>query len=209
MTKNLMTALCAAMGEMRDPVKRSQNPHFRSRFADLSEVLDCIEGPLHKHGLVFVQLLKPDSGGNLMLHSQVHHAASGEVLEAVAPIVAEKPGPQALGSAISYMRRYSAKAMFSLADADEDDDAERATNRSPHPQATVARKLMTTEPAPAPMQRKPAPKLEEGIQRLAKCETVADLKATAAEFQKMGYNAEQLDELRAAFMARREALEEQ
>lgn len=207
MTKNLMTALCAAMGEMRDPVKRSQNPHFRSRFADLSEVLDCIEGPLHKHGLVFVQLLKPDSGGNLMLHSQVHHAASGEVLEAVAPIVAEKPGPQALGSAISYMRRYSAKAMFSLADADEDDDAERATHRPSQPQPAAVRKMTAAEPAPAPVQRKAAPKLEEGIQRLAKCETVADLKAVAAEFQKLGYTAEQLDELRAAFMVRREELE--
>ena len=36
---NLMGALCAAMAEMRDPVKRSQNPHFKSRFADLREVL--------------------------------------------------------------------------------------------------------------------------------------------------------------------------
>lgn len=208
MTKNLMTALCAAMGEMRDPVKRSQNPHFRSRFADLSEVLDCIEGPLHKHGLVFVQLLKPDSGGNLMLHSQVHHAASGEMLEAVAPIVAEKPGPQALGSAISYMRRYSAKAMFSLADADEDDDAERATNRQPTP-ARPPEPPKAKAAAPAPAQRKPAPKVEDGIQALAECVTLNALKAVAAEFQKMGYNAEQLDELRAAFMARREALEEQ
>lgn len=127
--QNLMGALCAAMAEMRDPVKRSQNPHFKSRFADLREVLDCIEEPLGRHGLVFLQLLRPSEGGLLMLHSQLHHADSGEMVEAVVPIVPEKPGPQALGSCISYMRRYSAKAMFSLADADEDDDAEAATNR--------------------------------------------------------------------------------
>jgi hypothetical protein len=208
MTKNLMTALCAAMGEMRDPVKRSQNPHFRSRFADLSEVLDCIEGPLHKHGLVFVQLLRPDSGGNLLLHSQVHHAASGEVLEAIAPIVAEKAGPQALGSAISYMRRYSAKAMFSLADADEDDDAERATMRTqPPPKAAP---VVRAAPAPAesaPKPKAPKPRVEDGMQQLAECQTVAALNATAAKFQNAGYTPEQLDELRGAFMARREALE--
>jgi len=127
--KNLMGALCAAMAEMRDPVKRSQNPHFKSRFADLREVLDCIEEPLGRHGLVFLQLLRPADAGTLMLHSQLHHADSGEMVEAVVPIIPEKPGPQALGSCISYMRRYSAKAMFSLADADEDDDAEAATNR--------------------------------------------------------------------------------
>lgn len=128
--KNLMGALCAAMAEMRDPVKRSQNPHFKSRFADLKEVLDCIEEPLGRHGLVFLQLLRPSDTGSLLLHSQLHHADSGEMVEAVVPIVPEKPGPQALGSCISYMRRYSAKAMFSLADADEDDDAEAATNRT-------------------------------------------------------------------------------
>lgn len=128
--KNLMGALCAAMAEMRDPVKRAQNPHFKSRFADLREVLDCIEGPLHRHGLVFTQLLYPAEGNVIvLLRSQLHHAESGEMIEAVVPIVPEKPGPQALGSCISYMRRYSAKAMFSMADADEDDDAEAATNR--------------------------------------------------------------------------------
>lgn len=131
--KNLMAALCAAMSEMRDPVKRSQNPHFKSRFADLKEVLECIEEPLGRHGLVFVQLLRPaDSGGTLLLHSQLHHADSGEMIEAVVPLQPEKPGPQALGSCISYMRRYSAKAMFSLADADEDDDGEAATHRVSH-----------------------------------------------------------------------------
>ena len=206
MTKNLMTSLCAAMGEMRDPVKRSQNPHFRSRFADLSEVLDCIEGPLHKHGLVFVQLLRPDAHGNLMLHSQVHHAASGEVLEAVAPIVAEKPGPQALGSAISYMRRYSAKAMFALADADEDDDAEAASRRSEPPAKPAPRRQEA--PPPQATVAKAKPTLDSGLEMLQRCSTLAQLKDTAAKFQAMGYSVEQLDELRAAYMVRRESMEE-
>jgi hypothetical protein len=156
MTKNLMKALCAAMSEMRDPVKRSSNPHFKSRFADLREVLDCIEEPLSRHGLVFTQLLMPD-GGQLMMRSQLHHAESGEMIEAVVPIVPEKAGPQALGSCISYMRRYSAKAMFSLADADEDDDAEAATQRntyvnigSKRPAEPVAAKVVAREEISAP-----------------------------------------------------------
>lgn len=147
MTKNLMKALCAAMSEMRDPVKRSQNPHFKSRFADLREVLDCIEEPLTKHGLVFTQLLRPGEG-SLMLHSQLHDAASGEMIEAVVPIIPEKAGPQALGSCISYMRRYSAKAMFSLADADEDDDAEAATQRTQY--INIGSKRQVETPAPKP-----------------------------------------------------------
>lgn len=203
--KNLMKALCAAMGEMRDPVKRSQNPHFRSRFADLSEVIDCIEGPLHKHGLVFVQLLMPNDKGELVLRSQVYHADSGEMLESVAPVVPEKSGPQALGSAISYMRRYAAKAMFSLADADEDDDAERATRRDPAPAPKPAPKPPAVEPAPKPKAKKPS--MEEGMQALANATSVAVLKELATQFQSAGYTAEQLDELRGAYMARRESLE--
>ena len=106
------------------------------------------------------------------------------------------------------MRRYSAKAMFSLADADEDDDAERATNRqAAPPRPPEPPKAKAAAPAPAP--KKPAPKVEDGIKHLAECVTVNELKAVAAEFQKMGYTAEQLDELRGAFMARREALEDQ
>lgn len=208
MSKNLMTALCAAMGEMRDPVKRSQNPHFRSRFADLSEVLDCIEGPLHKHGLVFVQLLRPDAQGNLMLHSQVHHAGSGELLEAVAPIVAEKSGPQALGSAISYMRRYSAKAMFSLADADEDDDGEAATRRSEPASAPKPAPRKQEQPSAPPATKKAPPSIDVGIEMLERCSNLAQLKDTATKFQAMGYTVEQMDELRAAYMVRRESMEE-
>jgi hypothetical protein len=204
MTKNLMKALCAAMSEMRDPVKRSANPHFKSRFADLREVLDCIEEPLGRHGLVFTQLLCPAEGnGMLLLRSQLHHADSGEMIEAVVPIVPEKPGPQALGSCISYMRRYSAKAMFSLADADEDDDAEAATNRTSY--VNIGARKPQEQPAPKAVARDEvsAPELV-GAMREAR-----NLAALDALAQKAKHLSErEKAEIREVFKARRAELQE-
>lgn len=204
MTKNLMGALCAAMSEMRDPVKRSANPHFKSRFADLREVLDCIEGPLAKHGLVFTQLLQPDANNHLMLHSQLHHAESGEMIEAVVPIVPEKAGPQALGSCISYMRRYSAKAMFSLADADEDDDAEAATNRTSYVN------IGSRKPADAPAPKTAAPKEEvtgmELVGAIREARNLAALDAIAQRAKNLGDTDKA--EVREAYKQRRAQLQE-
>lgn len=198
--KNLMGALCAAMAEMRDPVKRSQNPHFKSRFADLREVLDCIEEPLGRHGLVFLQLLRPADGGTLMLHSQLHHADSGEMVEAVVPIVPEKPGPQALGSCISYMRRYSAKAMFSLADADEDDDAEAATNRPTY--VNIGAK----KAAPVQTQSDGVPSSMEIVAGIREAKTAAQVDWWAAK-AKMIPEAER-GEIRTVYLERKAALKE-
>jgi hypothetical protein len=203
MTKNLMKALCAAMSEMRDPVKRSANPHFKSRFADLREVLDCIEEPLGRHGLVFTQLLAPSEAGLLLLRSQLHHADSGEMIEAVVPIVPEKPGPQALGSCISYMRRYSAKAMFSLADADEDDDGEAATNRTSY--VNIGARKPQEQPAPKAVARDEvsAPELV-GAMREAR-----NLAALDALAQKAKHLSErEKAEIREVFKARRAELQE-
>jgi len=198
--KNLMGALCAAMAEMRDPVKRSQNPHFKSRFADLREVLDCIEEPLGRHGLVFLQLLQPSDNGTLMLHSQLHHADSGEMVQAVVPIVPEKPGPQALGSCISYMRRYSAKAMFSLADADEDDDAEAATHRPNYVNIGAKR------PAPAQPASDGVPSSMEIVAGIREAKTASQIDWWAAK-AKMLPEAERV-EIRTVYLERKSALKE-
>lgn len=204
-TKNLMKALCAAMSEMRDPVKRSANPHFKSRFADLREVLDCIEEPLSRHGLVFTQLLRPADSGSLLLHSQLHHAESGEMIEAVVPITPEKAGPQALGSCISYMRRYSAKAMFSLADADEDDDAEAATNRTSYVNIGAKRPQESAPAASKQVAREEisAPELV-GAMREARNLAVLDQLAQRAKHLSEPEKAE----IRDVFKARRAELQE-
>src|SRR6478736_6476225 len=52
---DLMTALAKAQGEVKGAKKDSENPHFKSSYADLASVWDAIREPFAKHGLAIMQ----------------------------------------------------------------------------------------------------------------------------------------------------------
>lgn len=101
--------------------KDAKNPFFKSNYASLSHILEEISEPLQSSGLVISQF--PD-GGNLV--TMLIHAESGEYMssEYYMP-VAKQNDPQAVGSAISYARRYAITSVLLL--NIDDDDANRAT----------------------------------------------------------------------------------
>lgn len=101
--------------------KDAKNPFFKSNYASLSHILTEIQEPLEKSGLVISQF--PDNAG---LTTILIHSESGEYLEAtyVMP-VAKANDPQALGSAITYARRYAVSSILSL--KIDDDDGNKAS----------------------------------------------------------------------------------
>jgi hypothetical protein len=101
--------------------KDAKNPFFKSNYASLPHILDEIQEPLEKSGLIISQF--PDGNG---LTTMLIHSDSGQYLQAtyIMP-VAKANDPQALGSAISYARRYAVSSILSL--KIDDDDANRAT----------------------------------------------------------------------------------
>jgi len=103
--------------------KDAKNPFFKSNYASLPHILTEIQEPMEKAGLVITQF--PDENG---LTTILIHSESGEYLEAtyIMP-VAKANDPQALGSAISYARRYAITSILNL--KIEDDDAEKAMSR--------------------------------------------------------------------------------
>lgn len=112
--------------------KDAKNPFFNSNFASLPHILTAIAEPLEKAGLVLTQF--PDENG---LTTILIHANSGEYLEATYNMpIAKANDPQALGSAISYARRYAVSSILSL--KIDDDDAEGAMKavRTTKPQDT-------------------------------------------------------------------------
>ena len=117
----------AAVGKIK---KDSSNPFFKSKYASLSHILEEIAQPMQDAGLVISQF--PDGDG---LVTMLIHAESGQYISSayVMP-VAKANDPQALGSAISYARRYSVSSILSL--NIDDDDAEGAMKavRTPQPQ---------------------------------------------------------------------------
>jgi len=138
--KEILAALVAVQATCEAPKKNAANPHFKSKFADLAQVLGVLRQPMAEQGLAIVQTpsLTPD-GKSVSLTTTLYHK-SGESLDCgTLTMPVERPGPQAVGSAITYARRYALTAIFAL--AAEDDDGENAEERPPAKAAKDARTM--------------------------------------------------------------------
>jgi len=124
----LATALAKAQGEMAHAAKDAENPHFKSKYADLSAVIDAARPHLAKYGLSVVQITDTDEAGSITLITQLNHA-SGQWVRSWYPVKPMKNDPQGLGSALTYSRRYSYSAMTGVAAAGEDDDGNAASEK--------------------------------------------------------------------------------
>ncbi len=130
----LAAALAKAQVEMGAAKKDAVNPHFKSKYADFGAIVDASRTILAKHGLAIVQST-PTDGALLTVATRLIHAESGEWIESTLTMQAKDAGPQSLGSAITYGRRYGWSTLIGLA-SEEDDDAEKASPR-PAQQATA------------------------------------------------------------------------
>lgn len=124
----LATALSKCQGEITPAIKDSNNPFFKSKYADLNSVWSVCREPLSKHGLAVIQTMDKDEAGALVLITTLAHS-SGQWIRSKTPIPLLKSDPQAMGSSITYMRRYSLSAIVGIS-TDEDDDGEKAMNRN-------------------------------------------------------------------------------
>lgn len=120
----LADALAKAQAEMEGASKDSTNPHFKSKYADLAAVRDACR-PLAKHGIAHLQPTKAD-GARVTVTTMLIHS-SGEWIAEDLTLTAGQATPQAVGSAITYGRRYGLAAMVGI--APEDDDGEAAEGR--------------------------------------------------------------------------------
>lgn len=119
----IAAALAKAQGEIHNPAKSKQNPHFRSSYADLAGGLDVIRPALSKHGLSFVQTTSMD-GDLVVLHTRLMHT-SGQWLEGTYPVT--KLGKhQDMMSALTYSKRAALFALVGVAGEDDDDDGNAA-----------------------------------------------------------------------------------
>jgi ERF superfamily len=100
--------------------KDATNPHFRSKFTSLDNMIETIRKPLASCGLSFAQFPDGDGLTTILMHT------SGEWLKSTANLKLAKEDPQGQGSAYTYGRRYALSAMLGLA-ADEDDDGDGAS----------------------------------------------------------------------------------
>jgi len=122
----LASALAKAQAAIKPAKKDSDNPFFKSKYADLASVhLACMEH-LTVNGLSVTQTLYTNGDARTYLVTSLLHS-SGQWIKSVAPVNPVKNDPQGMGSAITYMRRYSLAAMVGV--AQEDDDGNAASDK--------------------------------------------------------------------------------
>ena len=132
MTKTIATALAAAQANMGKALKQSNNPHFRSKYADLGSVMDACLPALNEQGIAVIQPTGEDEQGRFV-ETVMIHGESGEQLSCRVPLIVGKNDMQGYGSAVTCARRYGLMAMAGI--APEDDDGNAAAKAAPKQEA--------------------------------------------------------------------------
>lgn len=122
----LASALAVVQGKMESAKKDSDNPFFKSKYADLSSVWDACRAQLSANGLAVVQGNRVDDSGVVVITMLTHK--SGQWISSEIRMESKDKGPQAIGSCITYGRRYGLAAMVGIV-ADEDDDGNKGEGK--------------------------------------------------------------------------------
>lgn len=126
--KTLTAALAAFQAELPKVGKGSVNPHFKSKYADLSDVVSVVLPALAKQGLAWMTMPTLEDGA-FVLRYELRHT-SGESVSGTYPLGGGND--QQKGSAITYARRYTLSSVTGIA-PDEDDDGHAASQRPAQP----------------------------------------------------------------------------
>lgn len=141
-------ALAAAQRAIRPAVRDATNPHFRSRYADLAAIDEACRPHLAANGIAILQASSFTDGCACCTTTLVH-ADSGEWFAATLSLPVERPTPQAIGSALTYARRYSLSSLAAVP-AGDDDDGEAAEGRGDPRRVSGGASLTPSIPVPPP-----------------------------------------------------------
>lgn len=94
--------------------KDASNPHFKSKYADLSEVIGKVRPALTQAGILLIQ--NPGESG---LTTILRDPDSDSEVTGFLPYIGATDA-QKLGSNLTYLRRYSLVTMLGLEDEDDD-----------------------------------------------------------------------------------------
>lgn len=125
--KQIASALVKAQREFGPALKTSRNPHFKSKYADLSAVVEAVIDGLNNNGIALIQQTHECESGviveTLLIHESGEQISGGRL-----HVPASKQDAQGYGSALTYARRYSLMATTGI--APEDDDGNAASKKS-------------------------------------------------------------------------------
>ena len=130
--EKLAAAIVKAQGELEHVAKDANNPHFKSKYADLPSVVDTIRPVYAKHGLAVLQGFVPDDSG-VTIETRIIHSSGQWISDEGLHLPIDKQNAQGVGSAITYGRRYTLLAMSGVAPDDDDDGNAASANTGSKP----------------------------------------------------------------------------
>lgn len=129
--KELAAAMVRAQKAFGPALKTATNPHFKSKYADLSACVEAVIDALNSNGIALMQRTLADDTGVTVTTVFVHE--SGEMMDSgPLHVPAAKSDPQGYGSALTYARRYSLMAACGIAPEDDDGNAASKAARAAH-----------------------------------------------------------------------------
>ena len=151
--KQVAAALVKAQKEFGPALKTSTNPHFRTKYADLSACIEAVVDGLNNNGIFLMQLTDEHPDGikiqTVFVHESGEQMSSGWLF-----VPAAKADPQGFGSALTYARRYSLMTTCGIAPEDDDANSTRPpAPKAPAPPVPVPKVVQPVVPAAAPAKK--------------------------------------------------------
>lgn len=127
----LAASLSKAQGKF--PILQKRTKAYNYMYADLAEILECVKDVLYENGLsltseidwsipMLTMTLMHTSGQSISCSIKIIYRASEKVNEM-----------QAMGSSLTYARRYAISCLLNLAaDKESDDDGEKSSPKNHH-----------------------------------------------------------------------------
>lgn len=115
MNSEFLQALSDLQNSITKVVKNTDNPYYKSKYADLNALFEQVKPLITEKGFVLIQVVRGSQ-----LHTELAHLKTGESISGDMDLLTAKPDMQQLGSAITYARRYSLLALLNIETADDD-----------------------------------------------------------------------------------------
>jgi hypothetical protein len=139
--KNIYMALAAAQTDMTGVKKGSVNPAFKSKYADLADVVAAVSPALNAQGIAFFHVATSVDGERVM-RTVLAHGVSETMIECDVPLIVTKNDMQGYKSATTYAKRIGLESLTGV--APEDDDGTAAAKAAPVTARKVGRAEMET-----------------------------------------------------------------
>jgi hypothetical protein len=130
-------ALIMAVNGCQNVSAQKVNPHFRSKYFGLAELLDIVKPTFAKYGLAVIQIPSTEDG-RISIRVQIYHTSGHCFHFESVGIKSEGLNLPALGSAMSYLKRYQLATLCGVAADLEDDDGSSAAKQQTAPAKPAA-----------------------------------------------------------------------